>query len=90
MAQIAVLIALVYILKESENVWFCAITYSLFQFILSLGSATKWVYPITIALISLPASYLYFWLLKKFKDTIFWYVILIVGPIVLFINPTRF
>lgn len=90
MGQAAVLIGLIYVLKESENVWICAIIYSIFNFIISLGFATKWGYPVTILLLSLPTSFLYFWLLKKFKDTIIWYVILIVGAAVLLINPVRF
>jgi hypothetical protein len=69
--SLLVLIGLVKFLQMSQSPLSCAVIYAIITFLFSFSL-------ITVA-IAFVLSFIYFWLLHRFENSVLWWVILIVG-----------
>lgn len=77
--KIFILLGLVKLLRVSESVGLCAGIYGVATLVFTLISKGDFGQAMLAGVIGGALSYLYFWLLHKFQDSMLWWVVLIGG-----------
>ena len=77
--NIFVLLALVKFLRVSGSVLTCAVLYAIFGFLIVLIFRNDVNQALMTGLVGGVLSFIYFWLLHKFGDSFFWWIILLGG-----------
>ncbi len=85
MINALILAVLVAVNLQCKSPWVASGIYTTLAFILSLVFGVPILTVILTAFINLGLTYLYFWLLKKFEGSSYWWLIMIVG-ILLFLG----
>ena len=80
--QILLLVGLVKLLLTTEKPELCAGIYAVFVFVFSLLLDAGLIASLVGSLISGALAFVYFWLLDRFRDTIWFWVTLVVGLVI--------
>jgi hypothetical protein len=77
--KIFILLGLVKFLRVSGSVITCAVIYGVMGFLFTLIFKNNISQALMTGLVGGALSFIYFWLLHKFEDSFFWWIILIGG-----------
>jgi len=86
MIKLLILIGLVKLLDLTENPWLCATLYAIaiFSFV-AFSANPNWVSILIITAVSFVASFIYFYLLNRTKETCIYWLILMLGLVIGFV-----
>ena len=77
--KILILIAMVKFLRESQSPLTCAVIYGVLAFFFTIIFNNTLTQALIAGIVGGALSFVYFWLLHKFEDSILWWVILLGG-----------
>lgn len=85
--RLVMLVMLVQVLIHTSKPLFCASLYTLISFLVALASYHLFWMAVIIALATFMLAWLYFWLLERFDESLFFWPIMLSGMAILLITP---
>ena len=85
--RLVMLVMLVQVLIHTSKPLFCASLYTLITFLVALVFYHVFWTAVLIALATFMLAWLYFWLLERFDESLFFWAIMLSGMAILLVTP---